>query len=132
LDTTLLRYGGSDLRTEDPIYKLSTTPTFLSIFFSDPSSDYKYSDIGSGATGYISSEDVFLNFFDKELQDKTLRLFVPNSKRLGGYTQWVHFSEKCTPLEDLKKRFMVSLKKALGRCLFLLGDLKEQGEASKV
>jgi hypothetical protein len=32
----------------------------------------------------------------------------------------VHFLEKCTPLEDLKKRYMVSLKKALERCLFLL------------
>jgi hypothetical protein len=27
----------------------------------------------------------------------------------------------CTPLKDLKKRYMVSLEKALGRCLFLLG-----------
>ena len=45
------------------------------------------------------------------------------SKRLGGYTQMgVLFSlKKHTPLEDPKKRYMVSLKKALGRRLFLLG-----------
>ena len=29
-------------------------------------------------------------------------------------------SKKHTPLEDPKKRYMVSLKKTLGRCLFLL------------
>jgi hypothetical protein len=115
--------GGSNLRTEDPVYKLSATPASLSIFFLDPSSNYKYSNIGSGAVGYISSKDVFFqNFFDKELQDKTLQLFVPNNKRLRGYTQWVHFSKKCTPFEDLKKRYTVSLKKALGRRLFLLGE----------
>ena len=27
----------------------------------------------------------------EQLQDMTLQLLVPNSKRLGGYTQWVHF-----------------------------------------
>jgi hypothetical protein len=31
--------------------------------------------------------------------------------------------KKCTPLEDLKKRYMVLLKKALGRRLFLLGKI---------
>ena len=53
----------------------------------------------------------------------TLQLLVPNSKRLGGYTQLdVLFSSKRhTPLEDPQKRYMVSLKKALGRRLFLLG-----------
>jgi hypothetical protein len=67
--------GGSDLRTEDPVYKLSTTPASLGIFSLDPSSDYKYSDIGLEAAGYISSEDFFFqNFFDKKLQDKTLQL----------------------------------------------------------
>jgi hypothetical protein len=50
-----------------------------------------------------------------------LQLFVPNSKRLEGYTQWVYFfSKKCTPLKDIKKRYIVSLEKALGRRLFLL------------
>ena len=29
--------------------------------------------------------------FFEQLKFKTLQLFVPNSKRLGGYTQWVHF-----------------------------------------
>jgi hypothetical protein len=62
-------------------------------------------------------------FFNKELQDKTLQLFVPNSKRLGGlHLVGAFFSKKkCTPLKDLKKRYMVSLEKALGRRLFLLG-----------
>jgi hypothetical protein len=62
---------------EDQIYKHSTTfgdihcstnfltssqtitPASLSIFFTDPRTDYKYSDTGSGAAGYISSEDAF-------------------------------------------------------------------------
>ena len=34
----------------------------LSIFFSDPSADYYYSDTGSGAAGYISLEDDFYSF----------------------------------------------------------------------
>ena len=56
-------------------------------------------------------------------QEKTLQLLVTKSKRLGGYTQTgVLFSSKrYTQREDLTKRYMVSLKKALGRRLFLLG-----------
>jgi hypothetical protein len=73
-----------------------------------------------GAAGYISSADAF-KVLRQGIEDKSLQLFVPNSKRLRGYTRWVHFFKKCTPLEDLKKRYMVSLKKALGRHLFLLG-----------
>ena len=48
---------------------------------------------------------------------------MPNSKRLRGYIQMgVLFSSKrYTPHEDLTKRYMVSLKKALGRRLLLLG-----------
>ena len=68
--------------------------------------------------------------FDKEPgymlmnpQEKTLQLLVPKSKRLGGYIQMeVLFSSKrYTSREDLMKRYTVSLKKALGRRLFLLG-----------
>ena len=62
--------------------------------------------------------------FNKEsgrFQEKTLKLLVPNSQRLGGYIQMgVLFSlKRYTPREDLTKRYMVSLKKALGRRLFL-------------
>jgi len=39
-----------------------------------------------GAAGYISSVDAF-KFLRKEIADKTLKLFIPNSKRLGDYTQ---------------------------------------------
>ncbi|XP_066379263.1 peroxidase 1-like [Miscanthus floridulus] len=49
--------------------------------------------------------------FDEEseqFQDKTLQLLFPNSKRLRGF-----FFQDKTPLEDPKKRSMVSLKKAL-------------------
>ena len=47
---------------------------------------------------------------------KTLQLLVPNSKRLGGYTQMgVLFSSKrYTSRENLTKLYTVSLKKALG------------------
>jgi len=31
------------------------------------------------------------NSFSNAIRFKTLQLFVPNSKRLGGYTHWVHF-----------------------------------------
>ena len=62
--------------------------------------------------------------FNKELgrfQEKTLKLLVPNSKRLGGYIHMgVLFSKRYTPRKDLTKRYTVSIKKALGRRLFLL------------
>ena len=51
----------------------------------------------------------------EQLQDKILQLLVPISKRLGGYNQMdVLFSKKHSPLEDLKKRYKVSLQNALG------------------
>ena len=55
-------------------------------------------------------------------QEKTLKLLVPNSKRLGGYIQMgvLFLQKKYTPRKDLTKRYTVSLKKALGRRLFLL------------
>ena len=55
-------------------------------------------------------------------QEKTLKLLVPNNKRLGGYTQMeiLFSSKRYTPCEDLMKCYTVSLKKALGRRLFLL------------
>ena len=38
----------------------------------------------------------------------------------GATPRWMYFFfKKHTPLEDLKKRYMISLKKALGRRLFL-------------
>ena len=45
-----------------------------------------------------------------------------NSKRLRGYIQMgvIFSSKKHTPLEDPKKRYTVSLRKALRQCLFLL------------
>ena len=63
--------------------------------------------------------------FDEEsgrFQEKTLKLLVPNSKRIGGYIQMgiLFSSKRYTPREDLTKRYTVSLKKALGRRLFLL------------
>ena len=65
-----------------------------------------------------------MTFNEERDQDKILQLLVLKSKRLGGYTQMgVLFSSKrYTPREDLMKRYMVSLKKALGRRLFLLGE----------
>jgi hypothetical protein len=55
-----------------------------------PSSFYtKNSNIGSGAAGYISLEKIFQVFQPRIF--KTLQLFVINSKRLGGYNQWVRF-----------------------------------------
>jgi hypothetical protein len=57
----------------------------------------------------------------EQFQEKILQLLVPNSKRLGGYTQMDElFSKKNTPLKDPKKRYMVLLKKVLGQPLFLL------------
>ena len=61
----------------------------------------------------------------EQFQDKILQLLVPNSKRLGGYNQMdVLFLQKSTsanffftkhsPLEGPKKRYKVSLQKALG------------------
>jgi hypothetical protein len=43
-------------------------------------------------------------FFPEKFIEKTLQLFVPNSKRLGGYNQWVHsILQKCTPLRSFYK-----------------------------
>jgi hypothetical protein len=33
-------------------------------------------------------------FFPEKFAEKTLQLFVPNSKRLWGYTLWAHFFAK--------------------------------------
>ena len=54
-------------------------------------------------------------------QEKTLQLLVPKSKRLGGYTQMdvLFSSKKHKPLEDPKKRYTISLSKALRRRLYL-------------
>jgi hypothetical protein len=41
----------------------------------------------TGAAGYMSSGNVFI--FPKKVAKKILQLFVLNSKRLRGYTQWV-------------------------------------------
>jgi len=70
--------------------------------------------------GYMLRSPLTKN--QSDFKKKTLQLLVPNSKRLGGYTQMgvLFSSKKYTPREDLMKRYMVSLKKALGRRLFLL------------
>ena len=42
--------------------------------------------------GYMLGDCDTRNFhLFEQLRFKTLQLLVPNSKRLGGYTQWVHF-----------------------------------------
>jgi hypothetical protein len=73
--------GGLNSRMEDQAFKNSTTPASLSIFFLDPSADYKYSGTGSGAAGYMSSENIF-KLLCQGIAEKNLQLFVPNSKRL--------------------------------------------------
>ena len=79
---------------------------------------------GSGAT---LSECTF--FFQKAhitqiLQDNSSRPsnFLFQIARGSGATlsECTFSFKKHAPLEDLKKRYMVSLKKSLGRCLFLL------------
>ena len=97
----LTMLGGLDSRMKDQIYKHLTTSgqwslplrvyslallrTSIRSYNRLPSSRI----VGSRAAGYIFSEDAF-KFLWKGIADKTLKLFVPNSKRLGGYTQWVH------------------------------------------
>ena len=49
-----------------------------------------------------------------EISKLTLQLFMLNSKRLGGYTQWVPFSGKAHTIGVLQEHIMVSLKKVLG------------------
>jgi hypothetical protein len=105
--------GGSNSRMEDQAFKNSTTPASLSIFFSDPSANYLYSDICSGAAGYISSDDVF-KFFAKELHKRTSNSLFQTVRGSRATPSGCTFFEKCTPLEDLKKHYIVSLKEALG------------------
>jgi len=92
--------------------------------FSDPYLEYKYSDTGLGAAGYISSMDVFF------LLDP-LTLCFANSKRLRGYTQWVHFSEKCMSLRGFTEHLMASLTKALRLRLFLPDKIRRNKNASE-
>jgi len=49
-----------------------------------------------------------------EISKLTLQLFMLNSKRLGEYTQWVHFLGKVHTIGVLQEHIMVSLKKVLG------------------
>jgi hypothetical protein len=69
----------------------------LSLFTSDPTSDYfsskqvpRYRLEGCG----IHVLRICFLFFPRKFAEKILQLFIPNSKRLGGYTQWVHFFAK--------------------------------------
>jgi hypothetical protein len=48
-------------------------------------SEQKNPDIGSAAVGYISSGNIFI-FFNSE-DSRPSNFFIPNSKRLRGYTQ---------------------------------------------
>jgi hypothetical protein len=89
--------GGSDSRTKDREYKHSrlqqphnnTSRPFIRVLFW-----IKEPGEGSGAARYIPSKKTFKLFLQE-----TLWLFVPNSKRLEGYTQWVQFSQKLHSLE---------------------------------
>ena len=60
-----------------------------------------------------------------------LTLCFANSKRLGGYTQQVHFLEKCTSPRSFTEHLMASLMKALGLCLFLLGKIRWNKKTSE-
>jgi hypothetical protein len=85
------------------------TPPCLSLFTSDPTSDYfnskKIPGFRLGGCGIHVLRECFL-FFSRNFVEKTLQLFVPNSKRLGGYTQWVHFFAKSAlHLEVLTRTF---------------------------
>jgi hypothetical protein len=67
---------------KDQAFKQSTTPASLSIFFLDLSADYKYSDTGSGAAGYMSSGDVFY-FFLRNYREDPLTLCSKQQEAWG-------------------------------------------------
>ena len=87
-------------------------------------SEQKNPDICSGA----ATGEVFSSF--EQLRFKTLQLLVPNSKRLGGYTQWIprsatrfcsrkHSDDACscsTRLEGTRRGFQNSTMKCSGAC----------------
>ena len=78
------------------------------------------------ARSYISSEEVFssLNNSDSRPSNFLLQIARGSGATLSECTfsskKCTSLSKKHTPLEDPKKRYMVSLKKALERRLFLL------------
>jgi hypothetical protein len=117
---------GSDLKMKDQAFKHSTTPASLSIFFSDLSADYKYSDTGLGAAGYMSSGDVF--YFSWEIIEKTLQLFVPTRglHSVSVLFQKVHTTRRSQePLHDFTQ------ESTRTKLVPTQQDLKKQDEASK-
>ena len=107
------------------------TPASLSIFFTDPSADYKYSDTDSGATEYISSEDVFIPF--SRIYRKDLPTLCPKqqeSRRLHSVSAlfWkVHTTRRSQEAlhgftQENTRTTLVPTRQ----------DLKEQDEASRV
>ena len=70
----------------------------------------------------------------EQFQDKTLQLFVPNSKRLGGYTQMdvLFSSKKCTSLRRSQEALHSFAQESTQTTLVpTRQDLKEQDEASR-
>jgi hypothetical protein len=100
------------------------TPTHPSLFSSDPTCDYynskKVPGFKLGGCGIHILRECFL-FFPWKFAEKTLQLFVLNSKRLRGYTQWVHFffAKSALHSEVLTEHFKVSLRKLPVSSLFL-------------
>ena len=79
------------------------------------------------ARSYISLEEVFssLNNSDSRPFNFLFQIARGSGATVSECTfsskKHTSLSKKHTPPENPKKRYMVSLKKALGRCLFLLG-----------
>jgi hypothetical protein len=90
--------GGSDSRAKDQEYKHSrlqqphdnTSRPFIWVLFWR-----KEPEEGSGAAGYIPSKKTFKLFLQK-----TLRLFVPNIKRLGATLSECNFRNSCSHLRE--------------------------------
>ena len=78
------------------------------------------------ARSYISSEEAFssLNNLDSRPSNFLFQIARGSGATLSECTfsskKRTSLSKKHTPPKDPKKRYMVSLKKSLGRCLFLL------------
>jgi hypothetical protein len=116
---------------EDQAFKHSTTPASLSIFFLDPSIDYKYSDEGSRVAGYIFLEDVF-KFFVKILQRRPSNSLFQIARGSGATLSECTFIKKCTPLRSQEAIHGFSQESTQKKLVSTWQDLEEQEETSKI
>ena len=89
--------------------------TSFEFFVQPPSSQI----VGSGLRD-VYPQRMHSNFFEKKLQIMPSNSLFQTARGSGATLSKCSFSEKCTPLEDFKKHYMVSLRKHSDKPCFYL------------